>query len=134
MERHELDLKVPNKPRPAKPWQFQKGRVPHNKGVPLNKWMDGRKIKKVLGYLELHRAGNPHFGKTIKNHRAVVGIKDGKMYPFNSLEEAARKLNEKGIKCSACNIRRSSKYGKYKAGGLMWFYADEPQNWSHLVA
>lgn len=114
--------------------QFLKNHKPFNKGVPMVKWMDGRKIKKVVKCLEIGRhLGNKHLAGA--NRKPIVGIKDGKLYPFESAVTAARILKEKGVKICSRNICsvihcKTIKVGKYsyvrkKAGGFQWFFEKE---------
>ena len=122
--------------------RFQKGHKPFNKGIPMTKWMDGRKIRKVKKYLELGRKqGNEALAGA--NKIPIVGIKDGKLYPFKSSVDAAEILKAKGVKINARNIRAVCKQtliriGKYsytrkKAGGYMWFPADEPEKYQEYL-
>ena len=108
----------------------------------MDKWMDGRKIRKVMKYLEIGRKlGNPSMAGW--NKKAVVGIKDGKLFPFHSMTEAANILRAKGIKISARNISsvcmcKNVINGKYSyvrknAGGFRWFYADEVEKYQSLL-
>lgn len=139
MENYELNISAPPK---KKSGRFQKGNIPFNKGVPMTEWMDGRKIRKVMKYLEIGRKlGNPALPGL--NRRSVVGIKDGKLFPFKSIEEAARILKSKGVKVCARNIGatcagKTMYNGKYsyvrkKAGGFRWFYADEVEKYQSLL-
>jgi len=139
MENYELIIDAP--PR-RKNGCFPKGHKPFNKGVPMDKWMDGRKKRRILKYLEIGRKmGNPSMAGW--NKKAVVGIKDGKLFPFNSISEAGRMLKSKGIKVCARNISsvcmcKAVKNGKYsyvrkKAGGFRWFYADEVEEYQSLL-
>lgn len=139
MENYELNISAPPK---KKSGRFQKGNIPFNKGVPMAEWMDGRKIRKVMKYLEIGRKmGNPSLSGS--NRRSVVGIKDGKLFPFESINEAAEILKSKGIKICARNISsvcagKIVKVGKYSyvrknAGGFRWFYADEVEKYQSLL-
>jgi len=140
MENYELILISPPK---RKHGYFPKGHKPFNKGVPMKEWMDGRKIRKVKKYLEIGRKlGN---GKLLAeyNRKKIVAIKDGKLMAFKSMMDAERILRARGIKISARNIssvcnQKQQKVGKYlyirqKAGGFKWFFADDFENYSHLL-
>ena len=122
--------------------RFLKNHVPFNKGVPMTKWMDGRKIKKVMKYLELGRVlGHPELPGL--NRIPIVGIKDGRLFPFKSSVDAANILKAKGVRVNAKNIRAVCretvvKIGKYsytrkKAGGFRWFVADEVEKYRELI-
>jgi len=121
---------------------FPKGHIPFNKGVPMKEWMDGRKMKRVLKYLKIGRKlGKKDLPGT--NRKAIVGIKDGKLYPFDSAVNAARILKTKGIKvnsrniCAVCNCKvvYNGKYSyiRKKAGGFQWFFADQPEKYMQLL-
>jgi hypothetical protein len=142
MENYELNIEAP--PKRFHNW-FPKGHKPFNKGVPMIDWMDGRKIRKVKKYLELGRhLGNKHLPGA--NRIPIVGIKDGKLYPFDSAVTAARILKSKGVKvCSRniccvihCKLQKNNRNGRYyvrrKAGGYQWFFADQPELYSKLIA
>lgn len=143
MENYELNISAP--PKRKNNW-FQKGNIPFNKGIPQNQWMDGRKIKRVKKYLELGRKkGN--IGLADHNRIPIVGIKNGKLYSFESSVTAARILKAKGIKINARNIRtvcagtiNKFKFGKYeynyirrRAGGFQWFFASDVEKYKNLI-
>lgn len=122
--------------------QFVKGHKPFNKGVPMTTWMDGRKIRKVKKYLELGRTkGNERLAES--NRIPVVGVKDGKLYPFRSSVDAVNILKTKGVKINARNIRavcqakpvnnNGVQYIRKKAGGYQWFFANEPDKYQGLI-
>jgi hypothetical protein len=143
MENYEL--KIDTSPRINRlNGQFLKNHKPFNKGIPMKDWMDGRKIRKVKKFLELGRkAGNNDLPGA--NRIPIVGIKDGKLYPFDSAVNAAKILKAKDIKvCSRnicavihCTKQRNNRNGKFyirkRAGGFQWFFADEPIKYSHLL-
>jgi hypothetical protein len=129
MESYELNIISP--PRRYHNY-FPKGHIPFNKGVPMNKWMDGRKKRKVLKYLELGRIkGNGRLAGA--NRKAIVGIKDGKLYPFESAVHAAKILKVKGYRVNSRNICRSIHNPQWKAGGFRWFFADEIEKYKDLI-
>lgn len=116
--------------------RFRKGHIPFNKNIPMQKWMDGRKIKKVMKYLEIGRGmGNP--GLAGHNSKRVVAINGSKIVSFASACAAQRILRQRDIKISAKNInlvcnKKIVKNGKYNytrkhAGGYQWFFADDKQ-------
>jgi hypothetical protein len=118
--------------------RFLQGHKPFNKGVPMVKWMDGRKIRKVKKYLEIGRTkGNERLAEL--NRKKVVSIKDGKLTAYNSITEAALILRDKGINisarniCSVCHAKvvkvRKYSYVRKKAGGFQWFFADQPEKY-----
>lgn len=122
--------------------QFMKDHKPFNKGIAMSTWMDGRKIKKVMKCLEIGRhLGNKHLPGA--NRIPIVGIKDGKLFPFRSSVDAANILKAKGVKVNARNIRavcvgKVEKINKYsfirkKAGGFQWFLADQLEKYSQLL-
>jgi len=124
--------------------QFLKTHIPFNKGISMKTWMDGRKIKKVMKCLELGRKlGNKHLPGL--NRIPIVGIKDGKLYPFESAVTAGRILKAKGVKvcsrniCSVihCTLQKNNRNGLYyirkHAGGFQWFRADEPEKYKDLI-
>lgn len=143
MENFELILLAP--PKRSHNW-FQKGHIPFNKGILMKKWMDGRKIKRVMKNLEI---GRKQGNKTMAGANRIprVGIKDGKLTGFHSAVEAAKILKAKGIKINARNIRtvcaetiNKCKFGKYKynyirkkAGGYYWFYASDVEKYKDLI-
>jgi len=103
--------------------RFLKGHKPFNKGLKQKDWMDGRKIKKVLS--KLQRNGNPDIGGS--NAIRIIGVKNGKFYPFSSSEDAYRKTN-----ICARNIRSCCHGKRNKAGGVQWFFEDDPK-WTKLI-
>jgi len=139
MENYELIIQPP--PRRKNNW-FPKGHIPFNKGMPMKEWMDGRKVRKVIKYLELGRkAGNHDLPGA--NRKAIVGIKDGKIYPFDSAVNAAKILKAKNIKINARNINavcnakiypnNGYPYIRRKAGGFRWFFADQVEKYSSYL-
>lgn len=122
--------------------QFVKGHTPFNKGLPMDQWMDCRKKRRVLKYLEIGRKQGNH-DLAGHNKRPVVGIKDGKLFPFDSGTSAAKILRERGIKVNARNINSVCNcqiivigryaYTRKRAGGFQWFFADEPEKYTHLL-
>lgn len=115
--------------------RFIKGHIPFNKGLQMKEWMDGRKIKRVLKYLEIgRRQGNHDLPGT--NRKMIVGIKDGKLIPFNSATEAGKILKAKGIRINKRNISKvcqgKDKY-RQRSGGYYWFYADQPEKYKDLI-
>jgi len=126
--------------------QFLKGHIPFNKGVPMSEWMDKEKIKKVMKYLKLGRGkGNSFLARS--NKRGVVGIRDGKIYPFESAVDAGRLLRAKGIRvnsrniCAVCHKKKvKTTFGKYeysyirkKAGGFQWFFTEDVEKYISLI-
>jgi len=126
--------------------QFLKGHKPFNKGIPMNEWMDGRKIKKVIKCLEIGRVkGNERLAGS--NRKQIVGIKEGKLIAFDSALTAEKILKAKGIKISRRNISHvchgkmiKTKFGKYeysyirrKAGGFQWFFSDDVEKYKDLL-
>jgi hypothetical protein len=122
--------------------QFIKGHIPFNKGIPQKKWMDGRKRRRVLKYLELGRKqGNHDLART--NRKPVIAIKDGKLFFFDSATNAARILKSKGIRINARNINSvcnekieivgGHPYIRKKAGGFQWFFANQPEKYKDLI-
>ena len=122
--------------------QFLKGHKPFNKGIPMSEWMDGRKKRKVLKCLEIGRKlGNKNLPGL--NRKQIVGIKEGKLIPFDSASTAAKILKSKGVKinsrniCSVCN-EKVQRFGKYqyirkRAGGYQWFFADDINKYKMLM-
>lgn len=95
--------------------QFLKQHVPHNKGVPMKEWMDGRKIRKVIKGLQ--RTGNPNLAGW--NAKPIIAIRDdGREFYFDCSNDAMRKtgIESRNIR-SVCNGKRK------KAGGFEWKYA-----------
>ena len=141
MENYEL--KIDDSPRINRiNGQFLKKHKPFNKGIPMSKWMDGRKIKKVKKYLEIGRkAGN--YDLPGANRIPIVGIKDGKLFPFNCDATAEKILKAKGIRINQRNIRavcearpvnnNGTDYIRKKAGGFRWFYANQPEKYKDLL-
>jgi hypothetical protein len=139
MENYELTISAPPKRQNG---YFPKGHKPFNKGLPMKDWMDGRKIKKVMKYLEIGRGlGNSDLPGA--NRIPIVGIKDGKLFPFKSSVDAANILKAKGVKVNAKNIRAvclgtvvvNGKYSyvRKRAGGFQWFVASEVEKYKDLV-
>lgn len=136
-------LYTPKLPQRRSDGTFNKGHTPFNKGVPMSEWMDGRKIRKVMKCLEIGRKGHKHLPGC--NRIAIVGIKDGKLYPFRSATDAEKILRKKGIKVSKRNIRsvcdekanKNKRNGKYyirkTAGGFRWFNADDVEKYKYLI-
>ncbi len=126
--------------------QFRPGHQPFNKGVPMSKWMDGRKKKRVLSYLEIGRKlGNKHLPGA--NRKRIVGIKDGKLTAFKSATDAAKILKAQGVKvncrniCAVCHGKEyiatsgSKQYRciRRKAGGYQWFFVDQVEKYKEFV-
>ena len=122
--------------------QFRKGNIPFNKGKKWSDYMDMRKAKRMLKCLELGRTkGNGKLAGA--NKKARVAIKDGKLIAFESATEAAKILKAKGVKISqrnicACCLEQKVTVGKYsyvrkKAGGYVWFYADQTEKYINLL-
>ena len=139
MENYELYIEAPPKRYHN---YYQKGNIPFNKGKPMKEWMDGRKIKKVLKYLEIGRAkGNATMAGA--NRKQIVGIKDGKLIAFNSAVEASNILKAQGIAINQRNInlvchKKIVVNGKYsyvrkKAGGFNWFFASDIEDYKDLI-
>jgi hypothetical protein len=131
MENFELTIAAPPKRADGR---FQKGQKPFNKGVPMSQWMDGRKMRKVLKYLEIGRkAGNKHLAGS--NKIGIVAIKDNRLRAFSSAMDAVKILRTEGVKINARNIRAVCNqtpvknngywYIRKKAGGYEWFNADD---------
>lgn len=138
MENFELNITAP--PKREHNW-FPIGHVPFNKGKKWPEYMDMRKAKRIKKYLELGRKlGNKNLAGA--NRIPIVGIKDEKIYPFDSAPTATRILKAKGIKINARNIRavcqgrpvnnNGTQYVRKTAGGFRWFYADEPEKYSNF--
>ena len=139
MENYELHIADPPV---RKNGCFQKGHIPFNRNIPMKKWMDGRKIKKVLKCLELGRkSGNQDLAGS--NKKEIVGIKDGKLTAFKSAVDAEKILRAKGVRISARNINcvcneKLQTFGKYqyvrkRAGGYQWFFSVKIEKYKHLV-
>ena len=86
---YDLDLLLGKKPERLPNGRFMKGNIPHNKGKKWSEWMDGRKQRKVRKCL-IH-TGNPTLAGW--NKRAVIAYKDGVSLWFESVTDAAKKLN-----------------------------------------
>ena len=92
------ELSLPPIPRMKRtPGDFDKGHVPHNKGVHMKEWMDGRKIKKVVRIgtenLNKHRPtpGPDHAQWLCK---PIVGVNpDGTWEYYKGAKDAATKLS-----------------------------------------
>jgi hypothetical protein len=119
-----------------------KDHKPFNKGVQMAIWMDGRKIKKVMKYLEIGRkAGNHDLPGA--NRIPIVGIREGKLFPFSCAAAAEKYLRAKGIKVNQRNIRavclakpvnnNGTQYIRRTAGGFQWYFADQPEKYKDLV-
>lgn len=97
--------------------RFVKGMIPHNKGKKWDEWMDGRKKKKVLKNLEVRREhGNPDLPGW--NRKAIIAIKEGKEYWFESSMMAAKKMNLCGR-----NIRHVAEGKRKSCGGFQFKWA-----------
>jgi hypothetical protein len=139
MENYELIIEAP--PRRKNNW-FPKGHKPFNKGVRMKDWMDGRKIKRVLKFLEIGR-GRGNSGLAGANRKQIVGIKDGKIFSFRSAVDAAKILKARGVKISSRNIcsvchQKTVHVGKYsytrkRAGGYQWFFADDTEKYLQII-
>jgi hypothetical protein len=126
--------------------QFRPGHRPFNKGVPMSKWMDGRKIKRVKKYLEIGRKQGNHDLAGF-NKIPIVGIKDGKITAFSSATDAAKILKAQCVKvscrniCAVCHGREyiatsgSKQYRciRRKAGGYQWYFADQVEKYKEFV-
>lgn len=55
------------------------------------------------------------------NKRPIVGIKNGKVYPFESCYHAARKLKAKNVHTMARNILKVCNKQRKTICGIMWF-------------
>jgi len=141
MENYELYIPAPPKYNVIN-GQFLKGHIPFNKGIPIEQWMDGRKIRKVKKYLELGRVkGNKTMAGS--NRKKVISIKDGILTAYSSMTEAEKILRQRGIKICARNISsvccsKRINVGKYsyirkRAGGYQWFFADDIEKYKNLI-
>jgi len=140
MENYELIIEAP--PRRKNNW-YQKGHKPFNKGVPQIEWMDGRKIKRILKFLEIGR-GRGNSALAGANRKQIVGIKDGKILSFKSAIDAAKILKARGVKINARNINavcheKRIVNGKYsyvrkRAGGYRWFFANDTEKYLQFLA
>ena len=109
-----------------------KGYKPFNKGVPMAAWMDGRKIKRVKKYLEIgHKLGNKKLAGA--NRIPIVGIKDGKLYSFESATKAAEILKAKGIRINKRNISHTVHGNRRRAGGFYCFNANDVNKYSKFL-
>jgi hypothetical protein len=113
MESYELYIPTVPKRMDGK---FKKGLIPHNKGVPIEKWMSPEKIEHVKKFLELGRTGNPLLPEL--NSIPIVGILNGKLTAFNSIASAVRILKARGLGINERNVRacirakiQTNKYG-----------------------
>lgn len=137
MENYELYLEHQYNKRNGK---FNPGHIPFNKGKKMTEWMDGRKIKRVLKYLEIgKKAGNKHLAGF--NRIEIVGIFDGKLTAFKCAGHAEDILRAKGIKINRRNISKvcngkPDKKGcvRLKAGGYRWFYAWDTEKYKNLIS
>lgn len=103
--------------------RFTRGCTPHNKGKKMEDYMSPENKDKILS--KLHRKGRKDFGGW--NARKIVTVKDGRVFMFESSNDAERKL---GI--SARNIRKVLEGKRETCGGLKWFYADS-DDYLHLI-
>ena len=139
MENYELNIEAP--PRRKHNW-FPKGHKPFNKGLPQREWMDGRKIKRILKFLDIGRKLGNH-SLAGHNRKQIVGIKDGKITSFRSAVDAEKILKARGIKINARNINsicheKRFVNGKYsyirkRAGGYQWFFVEETGKYENLI-
>jgi hypothetical protein len=139
MESYELYLPlIPNR----KSGKFQKGLIPHNKGVLIEKWMSPEKIEYVKKFLELGRTGNPNLLGL--NSIPIVGVLNGKLTAYNSIASAVKILKAKGIGINERNVRdcirakihynkSGYQYVRKRAGGYQWFLADEIEKYKYLI-
>jgi hypothetical protein len=97
--------------------QFMKGHKPFNKGKKQSEWMDGRKRKRILKYLEIGRAkGNATMAGW--NAKITLMLNDGKIIGvFKSTNDAGQKTNicSRNIRSVCCGKRK-------RAGGFEWQY------------
>ena len=134
MENYELNIYEPLQYSPVN-GRFLPGHKPFNKGVPMSEWMDGRKKRRILKYLEIGRClGNKHLPGA--NRKAIVGIKDGKITAFRDALTAERYLRSLGIKVNKRNINtvcHGKDVHRKHAGGYMWFFADETEKYEKYL-
>lgn len=108
--------------------QFAKGHTPHNKGVPMKEWMDGRKMKRVLriGLKNLRHDISPNAGK---NRKAVVSVDtEGNWKVYSSAQKASETTGLMRTNIGKC----CRKQGRERCGGLRWFFFDDDE-WTTLI-
>jgi len=145
MENYELHIEAPPK-RNYINGQFIKGHIPFNKGLPMRKWMDGRKRRKVIKYLEIGRQlGNAKYMAAF-NSKQVVAISDnGQLKAFKNSRYGEEYFKALGIKINRRNInavchqkktknnRNNKYYLRRKAGGFRWFFADDIDKYKQFI-
>jgi len=67
------------------------------------------------------------------NSKEIIGIKEGKLYPFHSIRDAERKLRSRGFGISERNIRHCLKGERKTLCGFRWFYADDVEKYRDLI-
>jgi len=145
MENYELHIEAHPK-RNYINGQFIKGHKPFNKGLPQKKWMDGRKRRRVLKYLEIGRQlGNAKYMHKFNSKQVVSIDNNGKLKAFKNSRYAEEYYKAKKIKINRRNIsavchqkmtknnRNGKYYPRYKAGGFRWFFADDIEKYKYLV-
>jgi len=63
----------------------------------------------------------------------IVGIKDGKFYPFESCYHAARFFKAKNVNTTARNILKVCKGERNTLLGLRWFYEYDYEKYKNLL-
>lgn len=98
---------------PIRSKKFHKGMIPFNKGKKWDDFMPEEHREKILK--NLVRTGRADIGGW--NKKPIIGVKNGKFYPFSSSFEASSKLN-----ITARNIRKCANGERKTAGGIHWFF------------
>jgi hypothetical protein len=112
--------------------QFRKGHIPWNKGKKWYEWMDGRKQKRVLKYLEIGRKlGNKQLAGN--NKIEVIGIKNGQLLSYKSATDAEKVFKFVGIKVNKRNINKVCHGLRKRAGGYQWFFASDVEKYKNLI-
>lgn len=145
MENYELNIYEPLQYNPLTGC-FLKNHIPFNKGISMKKWMDGRKIKRVVKCLEIGRVkGNERLAGL--NRKQIVGIKDGVLQAFRDAGAAEKYVRSLGIRINRRNINKvcngtisTFTFGKYtysyvrkRAGGYRWYFASDVENYKDLI-
>lgn len=116
------DLFIPYKPDRKRNGQFAYGCEPFNKGRKWDEWMSAEEQDKMRRHLREVGKGNRSFGDFRKRAVACVGIDSHKVCFFDSMIDAAGKT---GVNYR--NIRKVCNKERHKAGGFMWFYAEDKE-------
>jgi len=132
-----MELYIPPKPITRNPQngRLLRGYEPKNKGKKWGEYnVPEESRKKILANLSNEGRKLGALAKKKRYSLRIVAIKDKKFFgEFESAADAARILRNAGIVVYSENIRNCCKGKRPLAGGIQWFYENEPEKWEKEI-